>query len=321
MRRRRPSAGQGRFAQPWVFAFLCAGLAAASPALANCVAGRVGDMPLTIAHARLFVVLTINDTPGQFLVDTGAAQSVLDESFAGRTGVQWDHHQPVYTLNGFGGSTLPVHAGRIRMLGIAGMHVADREMPIHDFGSEASPGGGTIAGLLGADLLDLFDVELDPVAGKLALWRLAGCRDIEPLHWTGDYVAIPMRRTAGKQLRIPIWIDGADFDATLDTGAQGLYLSHAAALKAGATEDELAHDPQTGGGGIGGRMTSRTHLFHTLLVGKDEYHDVKARVGEAGAGTAPLDGSGALIGLPALLHHRVWLSYGTETLFLQKLKE
>ena len=239
MRQRRRSKPLAAFC----VALLCAALLQATPAVAGCAAGKVGEMPLTIWHNRLFVPLTVNDTQGQFLIDTGAFHSIVDQNFARTAGVQWDRHQPAYTLGGFGGQTLPVLAGRMRMLTIAGMRVPDREMPIHDFGAEAAPNNTTISGLLGADLLDLFDVELDPAAGKLTLWRLVGCHDIEPLHWTGDYAAIPMRRSADKQLRIPIWIDGADFDAILDTGAKGLYLSHAAALQAGATDAQLTQDP------------------------------------------------------------------------------
>ena len=301
---------------------LCCGLALAAPAAAGCAAARVGELPLTVWHTRLFVPLSVNGTAGNFLLDTGAAHSVIDEGFAARAGVQWDRHQPVFVLSGFGGETLPVRAGHLRMLDFAGMEVPDREMPMHDFSGVPAPDGGAIAGLLGADLLDLFDVELDPAAGKLALWRLAGCHDIAPLHWTGDYASIPMRRTGDKQLKIPIWLDGADLEATLDTGAPDLYLSRAAALQAGATSQRLAQDPLIETGGIAGVAPRRRHRFDMLLVGRDEYHNVHALVSEAPPhGGSSIDQVDALLGLPILLGHRVWLSYGTGTLFLQKLPE
>jgi hypothetical protein len=52
-----------------------------------------------------------------------------------------------------------------------------------------------------------------------------------------------------------------------------------------------------------------------LLIGKDVYHDVSAFVTDE-TSRAPV-----LVGLPFLLHHRVWISYGTETLFLQRLSK
>jgi predicted aspartyl protease len=102
----------------------------------------------------------------------------------------------------------------------------------------------------------------------------------------------------------------------LDTGAGGLVIDRETAMKAGATEDQLAHDPVSGGIGIGGPAGGRRHVFKMLLVGKDVYHDVPAFV------TDTTDDAGhlhALIGMASLNNHRVWFSYGTETLFLQSL--
>jgi predicted aspartyl protease len=290
------------------------------PAEADCRAGRVGQMPLSIEHNRLFVPVTVNDTPGSFLVDTGAFQSVIDSGFASRAGVRWDQHQPPVVISGFGGHTLPVRAGRLRMLAFAGVKIPDREMPIYDFAANVTHGTAPMAGLIGADLLDVLDVELDFTNHTLSLWRLFGCQAIEPLHWTGDYASIPMHRQSDKHVQIPIWLDGAAMDAVLDTGAGGLHLSREAAIRAGATQDALAHDPVTPGGGFGGSSTSRRHHFKLLLVGKDVYRDIDAAVSEVPArSSGAFEKNDAILGLRYLLQHRVWISYGTETLFMQRI--
>jgi len=289
-------------------------------ALAECRVARVAQMPLAIEHNRLFVPVTVNDTAGEFMVDTGAFHSLIDTSFASHAGVRWDFHQPRYILGGFGGNSLPVQAGRLRMLEFAGAKIPDREMPIYDFSQDFGRVGLPVNGLIGADLLNLLDVEMDFPGKTLSLWRLFNCHDIEPLHWAGDYASIPMHRLSDNHIKIPIWLDGADMDAMLDTGAGGLHLSREAALRAGATADQLAHDPVMEGAGIGGKGTSRLHRFRILLVGKDEYHDIDAAVSEKPANaTRMFETFDAIIGLRYLLHHRVWISYGTETLFLQNL--
>jgi len=298
--------------------FLCACLPAC--ALAECRVARVAQMPLTVDHNRLFVPVTVNETAGKFMVDTGAFHSLIDAGFASRAGVRMDAHQPRYILGGFGGNSLPVQAGRLRMFEFAGAKIPDREMPIYDFSEDFASDGLPVDGLLGADMLNLLDVELDFPGKTLSLWRLFDCHDIEPLHWSGDYASIPMPRQSDKHVKIPIWLDGADMDALLDTGAGGLHLSHEAALRAGATEDQLAHDPVMEGAGIGGKGHSLRHRFHVLLVGRDEYHDIDAAVSDKPDRASPVfEKYDAIIGLRYLFHHRVWISYGTETLFLQAL--
>jgi predicted aspartyl protease len=297
----------------------CTWLAPAST-WAECRVARVAQMKLTVEHNRLYVPVTVNDTAGEFMVDTGAFHSLIDSGFASRAGVRMDAHQPRYSLGGFGGNSLPVQAGRLRMLEFAGAKIPDREMPIYDFSQDFARVGVPVDGLLGADLLDLLDVELDFSGNTLSLWRLFDCHDIEPLHWSGDYASIPMTRLSDKHIKIPIWLDGADMDAMLDTGAGGLLLSREAALRAGATAEELAQDRVVEGAGIGGKGTSRRHHFHVLLIGKDEYHDIDAGVSDKPANaSAMFEKYDAIVGMRYLFHHRVWISYGTETLFLQTL--
>jgi predicted aspartyl protease len=288
----------------------------AAQAHAECRVGKVAEMPITLWHNRIYVPVTLNDTPGTFMLDSGASLSIINTGFAARAGARWDLNQPRMQLEGVGGKlTGIVHAGRLRMLEFGGMKIPDREMPISDI-TAPQPGGQTVDGLLGADMLNLLDLELDFQTNTARFWRLFGCTEITPLHWTGDYAAIPLHRQASKHVEIPIWLDGAVIQAALDTGAGGLVIDRATALQAGATPDQLAHDPPSGGIGIGGPVGGRKHIFKMLLIGKDVYRNVAAFVTDTPMETANMH---ALIGMNGLRNHRVWFSYGTETLFLQSL--
>jgi len=294
---------------------LCA-LLFTTTAQAECRVGKVAEMPITFWHNRIYVPVTVNDTPGTFMLDSGASMSLINTGFAARAGVGWDLHQPRLQLEGVGGKlTGIVRAGHLRMLEFGGVKIPDREMPISDIVAP-QPGGQAVDGLLGADMLNLLDLELDFQSNTASFWRLFGCANITPLHWTGDYATIPLHRQASKHVEIPIWLDGALVQAVLDTGAGGLVIDRPTALQAGATPDQLAHDPTTGGIGIGGPAGGRKHIFKMLLIGKDIYRNVAAFVTDTPAQSPNMH---ALIGMNSLKNHRVWLSYGTETLFLQAL--
>jgi predicted aspartyl protease len=288
----------------------------ATTAHAECRVGKVAEMPITVWHNRIYVPVTVNDTPGVFLLDSGASMSLVNTGFAARAGVGWDLHQPRLQLEGVGGKlTGIVRAGHLRMLEFGGMKIPDREMPISDIVAP-QPSGQAVDGLLGADMLNLLDLELDFQSNTARFWRLFGCTTITPLHWTGDYAAIPLKRQASKHVEIPIWLDGAVIQAALDTGAGGLVIDRDTALQAGATPDQLAHDPTSRGIGIAGPTGGRRHIFKMLLIGKDVYRDVTAFVTDTPAQSVSMH---ALIGMNSLKNHRVWFSYGTGTLFLQSL--
>jgi hypothetical protein len=205
------------------------------PVYAGCKVGKVAELPMVVWHGHIFVPIGVNDTPGQFVLDTGAFGSLLDTGFAARAGVQWDRNQTAVVVQGVGGlETRTLHAGHIRMLTLGDARIPDREMPMSDI-AMPQPKGGHVDGLLGADMLNLLDLELDFQASTMSFWRLFGCPDIAPVGWVGDYASIPMHRQVSEPLKIPIWLDGAFVDAVLDTGADGLVVDHDTALRAGAT--------------------------------------------------------------------------------------
>ncbi len=60
------------------------------------------------------------------------------------------------------------------------------------------------------------------------------------------------------------------------------------------------------------------NIFHMLLICKDVYKNVSVFVADTASESALLH---APVGMNSLKNHRVWLSYGTETLFLQSLPD
>lgn len=308
---------------------LAAVLALCGPARAGCFVGLVTKVPLTQKGRELRVPVSMNGEQGDFILDTGTTMTTLAPPFAGRAKVSLDINasgSDVNTFNGYSahsarmgfvgalGESLPVNMARAHRIDVGTINFNDWEFAV--LPKEA---GGVppidADGLLGMDFLHYFDIDLDLEAGTMTLWHLQDCTDIHPEWHTDDYVAIPLQHTAGQRVTMPIYIDGAFLNVLLDTGAGGVWLTHDAAIKAGATDATLAADlapNQTGGArGVG----SAKHTFKQLLLGKSVFDNAVVRV--ATPNNHLFEQADGLIGWKLLSARKIWLSYTTNTLFVQ----
>ena len=299
-------------------AYLLAALVAfAGSAHAECKIGRVVTVPLTLDHNRAMVPVTMNDHEGQFELDTGAETTVLYPDFARAAHVGMDRRAGQRIMVGAGNeSTMPIWSAHVRMTQMGELKFQDWEYDVldHNF-----PGEHGSAGLLGSDFLHYFDVELDFPAGKMTLWRLFDCKDVSP-PWTGTHDAIDLKPTKGHMLSLPIWIDDAFLDVMLDTGAEELLLTREAARKAGLTDAALAKDSSAQGEGLGGAFRANNHRFKLLLIGSGQFPNADIAVDLAPNrfnGNDSYQGLDGILGLKYLRADRVWISYGTHTLYLQ----
>ena len=149
------------------------------------------------------------------------------------------------------------------------------------------PSVPTVAGLLGADVLAAYDVELDLPNGRMALYTPRDCAGFVP--WPGA-VAVPLARTRSGLAFVDAVVDGVTVRALLDTGARTTLLARATAASLGISQAALAHDPQRIGIGIGlGNIDVRTHRFAELgLPGamQRDVHGQCRRHAPAGRGDA-----------------------------------
>jgi hypothetical protein len=296
-----------------LLAGLCLGTSVL-PAGAACMVGAVATVPLTVSGPRLYVPLSINETEGLFLLDTGAGDTILNAGFAQRAHVGMDRHAPQKIYSGGGGrETLRVNQAHAR-------HIEFGKLSFQDWlFSVVPPDSAAMSdsehdGLLGMDFLHYFDIDVDLAGHQVTLWRVTGCTDIHP-EWQGDYDAIPLKHTSAQNITLPIFIDNEFLDVTLDTGAVGLLLSRGAGARAGATDAMLTHDKPAGGAGIGGAFPAVVHRFGLLLVGKAEWDhpDIVVETQEQ----RPWYGDG-LMNWRVLKARRFWISYATSTLFVQE---
>ena len=283
------------------------------PATAGCTLSAVATLPLTISGPRLYVPISMNDTEGQFMVDTGAGETVLMAPYAARAHVGMDIHAGQKILSGVGGrESLPVNSSHVRRIKVGQIAFQDWEFAVMpDNGSGISKSAQD--GVLGMDFLHYFDMDVDVEAHKLTLWRVTGCKDIHP-EWQGPYDTIPLSGNSNHGANIPILVDNAILDVAFDTGMVGVLLSRDAAAKAGVTDAMLLKDEAGRGAGVGGKFPSVLHRFNMMMVGNSEIDHPKVDVETE---SHRVWYSNGLIEWRYLKARRFWVSFTTQSLFVQ----
>ena len=295
-----------------------AGLCLVAPLAAHAACGTapVASLPLAIADNALVLPATLNGSPEQFVLDTGAGISVISAEAAGRLNIPHDFDHAAQ-VGGVGGANSVLFIGQIDRLGMGGIAFTHRNYPIVDLPMRAG-NGAPIAGLLGADILHHFDVDLDIPNRRIALWNNAGCATTTP-PWSEDTPPIPFDIDAGNHILVPFKIDGLTLVGVLDTGAAGFPLTNRAALRAGLTDEDLETDPRIRGTGVNNRAWfGHRHHFSSVVFGGATFTSLQADIIPS-TGVAAYDsliGADALIGMPLLINTRLWISYRNHTLFV-----
>jgi predicted aspartyl protease len=301
---------------------LIACLLASVPARATCHVDRATTVPLTIEGSRLFVPMSINETPGQFLLDTGSEDTLLSADYAARAhvgmstysgpraGIFTDPGRRVYI--GSSNTSLPVNQAHARHIDFGTISFQDWQFSV--IPPEAAGTGFVLRdGNLGMDFLHYFDTEIDLQAGKLTIWRVTGCSEIHPV-WQGDYDALPLKHTGHQHFTVPAFVDNAELELDFDTGAGGAWLTREAAAKAGVTDAMLAQDHPVRAMQVGVRLPDVIHQFQVLLIGSGEFDKPEIYVDREKSTFAGTDG---YIDWRYMKAQRLWISYDTNTLFVQ----
>jgi predicted aspartyl protease len=88
---------------------------------------------------------------------------------------------------------------------------------------------GRIAGLLGANFLRHYEIELDLASNRLNLFEQDHCPG-QVVYWKADAVAVvPIRIVQTGHIILPVTLDGQSMDALLDTGSTRTNLTEEAA--------------------------------------------------------------------------------------------
>jgi len=274
-----------------------------------CRIERVGSFTLTEQQTLRLVTVEFDGKPARLIFDTGASVTTLMRGAEERLGLR---AIGVVRLKaqGVGGST-DAHAGSVDQLAFAGTTLANRVVMVNPFDlvgfGEPAPDG-----LLGADVLSLYDIELDLKANTGALYRPRNC-PAGQLPWPAGYSTFPLHADSPSgRTQLPIEINGRPFTATLDTGASSTLVELRTAHKLGITDDMLAQDRTVVGHGVAADTAKiYAHRFDHIRIGNESFANVVLGVVEM-----PSTSGDMLIGINFLRNRKLWLSPSSRRVYM-----
>jgi hypothetical protein len=274
----------------------------------DCDLTMVAQMKLQVQDHLLVVPAGINGKWVHLVVDSGAERTTISDAAAERLGLQ---HDPRYVSRstGIGGTTTATDV-TIGRLVIGGVHFPVNRIAVGAFNVHSARGLDA-DGLLGADILLAYDMDIDVPDGKLTLYRSPTCPNMRP-PWKQPAIEITGVRARKDRLLLPFELDNVAGMAVLDTGAQGNVIGVAMARRMGLEERTLAADPVVRQHGIGpGETISRLHRFSLFRIGPvvEERPRMTVLPGDFGVGDA-------LIGEEFLQGRRVWMSFRNRQVFV-----
>jgi tetratricopeptide (TPR) repeat protein/predicted aspartyl protease len=283
--------------------------ASAGPAASKCHISKVADLPITMNDLRPVVSTKINGQDAKFILDSGAAFSMISSATASMLKLKLG---PVWGLRmaGVGGST-DVELATVKEFELAGATLKNVEFLVG--GSEVG-----YAGLLGQNLLELFDVEYDLANGAIRLFKTEDCEHLGLAYWLKPGQTFSYMKVEGIDPRHPHTIgeahlNGEKIRVMFDSGANTSGLSLRAAAKAGIKPDSPG--VTDGGYALGiGRGAVKTYLatFGTFQIGdSEEIRNAKLRFADLG-----LDDVDMLVGADFFISHRIFVANKEHRLFL-----
>jgi len=274
----------------------------------GCAAKPIGQTTVATLSNAPIVTLFANGHPVTLILDTGADRSVLTPAAAERIGAQPPRVEFGRRMRGAAG-TLPTREVELRSLTVGNVAIPWRRVVVAPV-TMATIFSTPFDGLLGADMLGSFDIDLDLPHHRMVLYEKQSCPGAPP--WTGPHTEISTGRSRGEHLFFPVRLDGHEIMAFVDTGAQRTMLSTTAAFALGMTEAALARDrPITIRDATAERLSSHVHRFSELTVGAEVIHHPDVVVTNVTLGDADI-----VLGVDFLMSRRIWLSYGSLRIFL-----
>ena len=280
----------------------------ATPAI-DCNLTMVAQMPLQVVDHLLVVPVGVDGKWVHLIVDSGAERTMLSETAAERLGLPHDVKH-VSRSGGIGGA-ITITDAPIDRLVIGGVHFPVDRIAVGSL--DLTMHGRNTDGLLGADILLAFDMDIDVPDHTLTLYRTRVCPNAQP-PWPEPAVEITGVSARKDRLLLPFQLDNVPGTAILDTGAQGNVLGVAMASRMGLNDQTMAGDRTIRQHGVGPSDTvSHLHQFSLLRIGPIAFESPKMAVLPSDFGVGD-----ALLGEPFLQGRRVWISFHNRQVFVSK---
>ncbi|MBB6252467.1 retroviral-like aspartic protease family protein [Nitrospirillum iridis] len=285
----------------WAWGLVVAALTLASGTSAKgaetCQMIKTDSLPVVMDGNQPLVKVEVNGHPAYFLIDTGAALSMILRSkaaeldlpsFSGRNG----------EIIGVGGRS-DIQGTRIKTFTLGQHTVTD--MPLALAGERAI-GRADVVGLLGEDVFRKFDVEFDLAHDIINLYQPRGCGDAFLGFWSESALTADIRplNPQNPEILLDVTLGGQPVKAALDSGATRSVLSLSAAARAGVTPDTPGVTMAELASGIGAKTSQEwIGVFDGFTLGDETIKHAKLRFGDFLNQTATYTDAGSRMAHPA----------------------
>jgi predicted aspartyl protease len=280
-------------------------------AISPCGTIRLGETTVATLRNAPIVTVSANQAPITLLLDSGAEATILTPAVAGRIGAQPPRVEFQRQLRGLADS-LQTTEVELRSFAVGGVEIPWRRVRVAPI-KVASILLGPLDGVLGADALSSFDVDLDLPGHRMVLYRKQTCPGAAPV-WSEPYARIAAGRSRGDHLFFPVRLDGRGIDAFVDTGSQLTVLSTRTALTLGVTPAILGQDRSAMvHGAAAEQLSAHVHRFSRLEIGTEVIRNPEIIVTDVRLSDADL-----VLGIDFVRSRRIWFSYGSQQIFLSR---
>lgn len=287
----------------WRFFCLAIGVSLASHAWADsCHVGKYGTLPVDLIGGRATTVVKINGSDTRLALDTGAFFNIMSKANAAALGLRLRALPFDFRVYGIGGGANAEFAD------VQEFGVLDTTLHKIDF----IVGGTDMGyGLLGANLLDFADLEIDFAHGKLTLFKVEHCKDMSLAYWSkdGNYNVAnlePSNSQTDRRTFLSVTINGKHVRAMLDSGAPATLITRSAAERAGIDLNGPDVKVDHRSFGIGSKSVKTwTVPVDAFSVGTETIHHSQVLVIDGSMGDHETD---MLLGLDFLLAHHMFIA-------------
>jgi len=269
--------------------------------LAGCKLNTMAALPVTMDGLKPRVPAKINGADAWFILDSGGLWNMMSPAAAAQFKLSPRPFKGLQ-LQGVGG-VFDVSAVNVKSFNLAGLPFTDVKFLVG--GSE--PGGGA-AGLLGQNLLRIWDVDYDLANGVVKLVKPVDCADKPLVYWTQTqpYSMIKINGTSDREPHTgaTLYINGAAAKVWFDTGASLSFMTLHTAARAGIKPDSPGVVEAGVIGGLG-RDGAKTWIatFADFKIGDEEIHNTRLRFGDVRSGDFDL-----LLGADFFLSHHIFVA-------------
>jgi predicted aspartyl protease len=205
----------------------------------------------------------INGKPVKMLLDTGSYGTLVLRAEADRQNLNPERINR--QVQGVGGRT-SLFLVKVKDFAIGNAHVKNVRFPVVD-----ALENSVLGGIVGADFLMQYDVELDFAEKRVKLFRADHCQDKALAYWDKDASTVPMKFTpSSTNPLVQVTINGVALWALVDTGAPSTVIDLDIARKLGFSTE--APGVTTGGKarGIGSETRTLWHMtFDSFAIGDE----------------------------------------------------